>query len=416
MNNSFDAIVIGAGPAGMMAAGTAAQKGMRVLLLEKKERPGRKLMITGKGRCNVTNQCTAEEVIAAVPTNGRFLYSAMAGFSPQDTMAFFEGLGVPLKVERGNRVFPCSDRAVDIVDALQGFVRSSGVTVYTESPVAKLLLEDASVRGVVTAEGEEFYAPRVLIACGGSSYPGTGSNGDGVRLAKQAGHTITPLRPSLVALNMIEEEDCRTAQGLSLRNCAIQVVDLAKRRVIYEDFGELLFTHFGLSGPVILSASAHMRQMSPGRYRILLNLKPALTPEQLDTRLQRDLRENLNRDFLNSLGALLPRKLIPLVVQRSGIPPHQKCCEITRTQRQKLGETLRELTFTVRQFRPIEEAIVTAGGVSVKEVNPRTMESKKCTGLYFAGEVLDVDAYTGGFNLQIAFATGHLAAESWSNE
>ena len=204
MNNSFDAIVIGAGPAGMMAAGTAAQKGMRVLLLEKKERPGRKLMITGKGRCNVTNQCTVEEVIAAVPTNGRFLYSAMAGFSPQDTMAFFEGLGVPLKVERGNRVFPCSDRAVDIVDALQGFVRSSGVTVYTESPVAKLLLEDASVRGVVTAEGEEFYAPRVLIACGGSSYPGTGSNGDGVRLAKQAGHTITPLRPSLVALNMIE--------------------------------------------------------------------------------------------------------------------------------------------------------------------------------------------------------------------
>lgn len=409
-HNSYDVIVVGAGPAGMMAAGTAAEQGKRVLLLEKKEHPGKKLAITGKGRCNVTNQCENSEVIASVPTNGRFLYSALSVFSPQDTMDFFEGLGVPLKVERGNRVFPQSDKASDIVEALVYFVRRNGVELVTGEAVSKILLQDGKVNGVETKEGNCYYSSKVLIACGGSSYPGTGSNGDGIRLAQKAGHTISPLRPSLVALRMQEQEECAAMQGLALKNCRIEVYDQKKKRRIYEDFGELLFTHFGLSGPVILSASAHMREMEPGRYRISLNLKPALSPEQLDARLQRDFIENRNRDFSNSLGALLPRKLIPVIIERSGIPPHWKSNQITRVQRTAFASLLRDFSFTVEGFRPIEEAIVTSGGVSVKEVNPKTMESKKVLGLYFAGEVLDVDAYTGGFNLQIAFATGRLAA------
>lgn len=409
-HNSYDVIVVGAGPAGMMAAGTAAEQGKRVLLLEKKEHPGKKLAITGKGRCNVTNQCENSEVIASVPTNGRFLYSALSVFSPQDTMEFFERLGVPLKVERGNRVFPQSDKASDIVEALVYFVRRNGVELVTGEAVSKILLQDGKVNGVETKEGNCYYSSKVLIACGGSSYPGTGSNGDGIRLAQKAGHTISPLRPSLVALRMQEQEECAAMQGLALKNCGIEVYDQKKKRRIYKDFGELLFTHFGLSGPVILSASAHMREMEPGRYRISLNLKPALSPEQLDARLQRDFTENRNRDFSNSLGALLPRKLIPVIIERSGIPPHWKCNQITRVQRTAFASLLRDFSFTVEGFRPIEEAIVTSGGVSVKEVNPKTMESKKVLGLYFAGEVLDVDAYTGGFNLQIAFATGRLAA------
>lgn len=410
---NFDVIVVGAGAAGMMAAGMAAQQGLRVLLLEKKERAGKKLAITGKGRCNVTNHCSWEEVIAAIPTNGRFLYGALARFSPEDTMAFFEGQGVPLKTERGNRVFPQSDRAQDIVDALVYFNKNAGVTFLYETRVSSVLQTEGRVCGVRTTDGEEYLANRVLIACGGCSYPGTGSNGDGLRLAEKLGHTITPLRPSLVALCMQEQEECARMQGLSLRNCAIEVWDTAKKRVIYKDFGELVFTHFGLSGPVILSASAHMRQMEPGRYTVSINLKPGLSPEQLDLRLQRDLLENKNRDFSNSLGALLPKKMIPVIIERSQIAPDEKCNQITRAQRGMLASVLRDFSFHVKGFRPIEEAIVTSGGVSVREVNPKTMESKKVQGLYFAGEVLDVDAYTGGFNLQIAFSTGYLAAQAW---
>lgn len=412
----FDVIVIGAGPAGMMAAGTAATQGMRVLLVEKKERPGKKLAITGKGRCNVTNHCPWEEVIPAIPTNGRFLYGALSRFSPENTIAFFENLGILLKTERGNRVFPVSDRAQDIVEALVRFCQRAGVTFRFNTPVSTVLKDGERVLGIRTTDGEEYLADRVLIACGGSSYPGTGSNGDGVRLAAKLGHTITPLRPSLVALCMEEQEECAGMQGLSLRNCAIQVRDTVKKRVIYEDFGELLFTHFGLSGPVILSASAHMREMQPQRYEFSINLKPGLSPEQLDLRLQRDLLENKNRDFSNSLGGLLPKKMIPTVIARSGIPMDQKCNQITRGQRGDLAAVLRNLSFHVKGFRPIEEAIVTSGGVSVKQVNPKTMESKLLQGLYFAGEVLDVDAYTGGFNLQIAFSTGYLAAQSWIAE
>lgn len=408
----YDLIVVGGGAAGLMAAGMAGRCGKRVLLLEKKEAPGKKLMITGKGRCNVTNRCTSQDVIAAVPTNGRFLYSALSAFSPQDTMEFFEKMGVPLKTERGERVFPQSDRAADIVDALVRFVRAQGVSMKTGEAVSKILTQEGRASGVLTKDGQEYRSKQVLIACGGSSYPGTGSNGDGIRLAKQAGHTIIPLRPSLVALRMREQEECAAMQGLALKNCAIEVYDTVKKRILYEDFGELLFTHFGLSGPVILSASAHMRDMEPNRYRITINLKPALRPEQLDARLQRDFLENKNRDFGNSLGALLPRKMISVVIARSQIPPETKCNQITRAQRMDFGALLQSLSFTVLGFRPIEEAIVTAGGVSVKEVNPKTMESKKLPGLYFAGEVLDVDAYTGGFNLQIAFATGYLAAQA----
>ena len=410
---NLDVIVVGAGPAGMMAAGTAAQKGLRVLLVEKKDRPGRKLMITGKGRCNVTNACQPQDVIDSTPTNGRFLYSALSCFSPADTIRFFEERGVPLKVERGQRVFPQSDKAVDIVDAMTSFVKQSGVFLHTGAPVSQLLLENGAAAGVQLENGETLWAPKVLLACGGASYPGTGSNGDGARLARQAGHTIVPLRPSLVAVRAREQAECQEMQGLSLRNCGIRIFDNRKRRMIYDDFGELLFTHFGLSGPVVLSASAHMRDMTPGRYQISINVKPALRPEALDARVCRDLQENRNRDFSNSLGALLPRKMIPVVVRRSGIPPEEKCNQITRPQRQALVELLQDFRFTVEGFRPIEEAIITSGGVSVKEVNPKTMESKKVPGLYFAGEILDVDAYTGGYNLQIAFSTGRLAAQNW---
>ena len=398
----------------MMAAGTAAQHGLNVCLVEKNSRLGRKIMITGKGRCNVTNHCDVPTLIASVPSNGRFLYSAVTQFSPQDTVNFFEGMGLALKTERGNRVFPVSDKASDVVDTLAKFLKVNHVFCVTGT-VKRLLISQNSVCGVLLEDGTELFASRVLIACGGMSYPGTGSTGDGYRLAKQAGHTVTELRPSLVPL-VAKEPDCAEMMGLSLKNIAIQVWDTKKRKILYEDFGEMLFTHFGVSGPVILSASAHMRDMEPGRYQVMIDLKPALSREQLDARLQRDLDTNKNRDFSNSLGALLPRKMIPVAVARSGIQPWLKCNQITREMRKNFAELLKHFTVTIQKFRPIEEAIVTAGGVAVREINPKTMESKLVKGLYFAGEVIDVDAYTGGFNLQIAFSTGRLAANSMIQE
>lgn len=407
-----DLIVIGGGAAGMMAAGTAARFGLRVVLVEKNTRLGRKLAITGKGRCNVTNNCSLQQVIGAVPTNPRFLYGAVSRFSPQDTMSFFESLGVPLKTERGQRVFPQSDRAGDIVAALTDFLHRNHVQVLV-AEAKKLLLEENGVRGVLLRDGTILSAPRVIVACGGASYPGTGSTGDGYKLARQAGHTVMPLRPSLVAL-VAQGGDCAKMQGLALKNAAIRVYE--KKKLIYEDFGELLFTHFGLSGPVVLSASSHMSRMKPGQYRVEIDVKPALSPERLDARLQRDLEENSNKDFINSLGALLPRKMIPVLVERSGIAPETKCNAITREQRHAFVSLLKGISIEIEGFRPIDEAIITSGGVSVKEINPKTMESKLVRGLFFAGEVLDVDAYTGGFNLQIAFATGRLAAESAKGE
>lgn len=410
MNEQANVLVLGAGPAGMMAGGMAALSGAQVTIVEKNARVGRKLMITGKGRCNITNHCSAQQFIASVPGNGRFLYGAANRFTPQDTIDFFEREGLPVKTERGNRVFPQSDKAVDVVDTLHNFIRKSGCRVL-QGTAKKLIIKDKCVTGAVLENGKLLTADAVIVACGGKSYPGTGSTGDGYSLARQAGHQIIPPVPSLVPL-VAREAWCRELQGLSLRNIAVRVFRQTDQHVVYEDFGELLFTHFGLSGPVILSASAHMREMAAGKYAISIDLKPALSPEQLDARLQRDLAKFANRDLINSLGELLPRKLIPVVVSLSAIPGETKCNQITREMRQRLARILKSLTVTIEGFRPIEEAIVTSGGVSVKEISPKTMESRLVQGLYFAGEVIDVDAYTGGFNLQIAFSTGYVAGIS----
>lgn len=401
------ALVIGGGAAGLIAAGRAAREGLEVTILERNPRPARKVMITGKGRCNVTNCCPVEDCVSNIPGNGRFLYSALSAFSPADTMALFEELGVPLKTERGNRVFPVSDKAVDIVDALVRYAREGGCR-FREGRAARLLIEDGVCCGAALENGEQLAAYAVAVCTGGLSYPQTGSTGDGYALARQAGHTIVPARPSLVPLES-GDAFCARLQGLSLKNCALTVTDRAAGRVIYRDFGEMLFTHFGVSGPMILSASAHMREMAPARYLLSIDLKPALSPEQLDARLIRELEQEKNRDFGNMLGALLPRKLVPVAAERADIPPDRKCHTVTREERRRLGALLKAFTVEVAGFRPVAEAVVTAGGVSVREISAKTMESKLVSGLYFAGEVLDVDAYTGGFNLQIAFATGMAA-------
>ena len=404
--NSFDAIVAGGGPAGLMAAGIAAARGRRVALLEKNRQLGRKLRITGKGRCNVTNHCSVEEAVAAAPRGGKFLYGAFSAFPPEAVMSFFEDLGVPLKTERGRRVFPVSDKAEDIAEALERFILQAGVQVIRE-PVSAVLTEGGAVWGVRTPAGE-YRASSVLLACGGASYPGTGSNGDGSRLAVALGHTVKPLVPSLVPL--VEQGGyCPRLMGLSLRNSGLKVTERGKNKPVYEDFGELLFAHFGLSGPTVLSASAHMHPMEPGSYTVHIDLKPALDHQKLDARLLRDLEKNQNRMFLHSLEELLPQKLIPVVVERSGIPGETRCHSVTREQRRELAGLLKDFTIEIRGFRPLQEAIVTCGGVSLKEIDPRTMGSKLVSGLFFAGEIMDCDAYTGGYNLQIAFSTGHLA-------
>ncbi len=406
-----DVIIIGAGAAGLMAAGVASMAGKDVVILERNDRPARKVMITGKGRCNVTNNCDSiDELIANVPVNGRFLYSAFSRFMPSDTIELFEDMGVNLKTERGNRVFPQSDRASDIVDALTAFGTDDGAEII-KGRAKELIIENGCVKGVKTFEGKKLYAEKVIIATGGKSYPATGSSGDGYILAKQAGHTVTDLKPSLVSLEC-HEGFCTDLQGLALKNVAVRVYDTKKNKDIYEDFGEMLFTHFGVSGPIILSASSHIRDMERGRYEIHIDLKPRLTAEQLNTRILRDFSENNNKNFINSLGGLLPRKMIPVAVKLSGIRPTEKVNQITKEQRQKLVSVLKDIKVTVTDFSPIEEAIITSGGVKVNEINPKTMESKIIKNLYFAGEVIDVDAYTGGFNLQIAFSTGHLAGEN----
>ena len=407
----WDVLVIGGGAAGLMAAGFAAGQGARTLVLERNARMARKVMITGKGRCNLTNQCDRDSLIAHTVRNPRFLYSAYAAFSPQDVMALLERLGVPLKVERGNRVFPVSDRAVDVVDALVRFASEQGAR-FAQGRAASVEPEAAQRKfRVATEEGEHFFARSVIVATGGMSYPATGSTGDGYRLARENGHTVVPPEPSLVPVE-VHEGFCSRLQGLSLKNVTLTVRDTHRKKTIFEELGELMFTHFGLSGPLVLSASAQMRPMESGRYILQIDCKPGLSPEQLDARLVRDLSNNANRDFANSLSALLPRSLIPVIVGLSGIPGNLKCNQITRPMRLKLGSLCKSLSMTVTGFRPVEEAVVTAGGVSVREIDPKTMQSKLHPGLYFAGEVLDVDAYTGGFNLQIAFSTGALAGES----
>lgn len=401
---SKEIVVVGGGAAGMMAAISAAEKGAHVTLLEPNERLGKKLNITGKGRCNVTNDAGLEELLANTPKNGKFLYSAFSRFDGRDAKAFFEGLGVPLKTERGNRVFPVSDRAFDISGALERRLKALKVVLRRDRAVS-LDIREGAVCGVAGEKGS-YPAEAVILATGGVSYPATGSTGEGHRMAAEAGHTVTPLQGSLVPLRE-QGNDCARMQGLSLRNVSLTVFENEKK--IYSDFGEMLFTHFGLSGPLILSASAHMRRFEKKTYRVEIDLKPALDEGTLDKRLVSDFTKYANSDFCNALDDLLPQKLIPVVVERSGIPPHQKVHEITREQRKELLRILKHFSVPIAGLRPVTDAIVTSGGVKVGEIDPKTMESKIVKGLYFAGELIDVDAYTGGFNLQIAWATGRAA-------
>ena len=392
----------------MMAAITAARRGAGVTLLEPNERLGKKLNITGKGRCNVTNDCDQETLMANIPGNGRFLYSALTRFTPQDAMAFFEALGVPLKVERGDRVFPVSDRSFDISGALERELRRLRVRILRER-AAEITAEDGRVTGVQT-DRQHHPADAVVLATGGVSYPGTGSTGDGYAMAAALGHTIVPPRGSLVPLES-GDADCAAMQGLSLRNVEATVLN-GKNKPVFREFGEMLFTHFGVSGPLMLSASAHLRRWDKEQYRLSIDLKPALDQQKLDSRILRDIGENPNRDMANILSGLVHRSMVPVLLRRLALPEGEKANSLTKEQRRALVQELKHFTVSLTGPRPVAEAIVTAGGVKVGDVVPGTMASKLAEGLYFAGEILDVDAYTGGFNLQIAWATGYLAGLS----
>ncbi len=399
---SYDGIVIGGGAAGMYAAIHAVKRGAKVLLVEKNDRLGKKLLITGKGRCNVTNQCTCDEVLQNVPRNGRFLYSALQHHSPADVCAFLEAQGCSLKTERGNRVFPVSDRSQSVLDALKDALRSAGVAVRHER-VKEICTEEGAVCGVRT-EKDMYQCRWVILATGGLSYPATGSTGDGYRIAESLGHTIVPCEGSLVPLE-VAERDCMEMQGLSLRNVAVKLIN-EKGKAIYKDFGELLFTHFGVSGPTVLSASAHLR----GQCILSIDLKPALDEGKLDERILRDLSDYKNRSMENALTDLLPRSMIPVVLARLGVAPSLQANALTRQQRKALVQLLKDLRFTVTGKRPVAEAIITSGGIKVSQIDPKTMQSKLVNGLYFAGEIIDCDAYTGGFNLQIAWSSAYAAA------
>ena len=398
-------IIIGGGAAGLIASATAAKRGEDVTVIEKNSRPARKVMITGKGRCNVTNACfDLDDLINSVVTNKRFMYSAFSSFMPYDTIALIEEMGVPTKIERGNRVFPESDKAVDIVDALVKNAKQSGVK-FVEGTVTSFNTENNVIKSVNLADGTTVDGDAFAICTGGMSYQSTGSTGDGYKLAESVGHSVTDIEPALISL-VASNGFVPKLQGLSLRNISIKLLDGEKE--IYSDFGEMLFTHYGVSGPVILSASSHMTHPKEHNYKIVIDLKPALDEQTLDKRIQRDFAENTNKDFINSLSKLLPNKLIPVIVKLSGIEPSEKVNQITKAQRQNLVSLLKNFTVNISDFRPINEAIITSGGVDVKEINPKTMGSKIIDNLFFAGEVIDVDAYTGGFNLQVAFSTGYL--------
>ncbi len=400
----YDVIIVGGGASGSIAGITSARLGKTVCIIEKNGYIGKKINITGKGRCNVTNNCSNNELMHNIPRNPKFLYSAFSKFSAQDTINFFEDLGVPLKTERGNRVFPVSDKAMDISKALERELKRCGVPIIKQN-VVELIVQDSVCLGVKT-DGGDYYGNSVLIATGGKSYMATGSTGDGYTFAQSVGHTINKLVPSLVPL-VVQEKYCSDMMGLSLKNVKLNLYDGEK--CIYSELGEMLFTHFGVSGPLVLSASSHIDKMQPNRYRILIDLKPALSVEALDKRIQRDFSESINKDYINSLGKLLPTKMIPVFAKLSKVPFSTKVNQITKEQRSEIVSLMKGFPITIKDFRPLNEAIVTSGGVSIKEVNPKTMQSKLIQGLYFSGEVLDVDAYTGGFNLQIAFATGYVA-------
>ncbi len=412
-------VVIGGGPAGMMAAITSAENGNEVILLEKNKSLGKKLLITGKGRCNITSSLPMEEFIKNTPGNGMFLYGAFNRFTNQDIINFLNKQGLKVKEERGNRIFPVTDKSIDVLNCFERKLKSfKNVKIMYETHVQEILVKENVVIGVKCQNQNIVKADKVILATGGKSYPLTGSTGDGYEMARNLGHTITKIRPSLVPLETYEKDLHQSLQGLSLRNVKIKLVDENKNKQIYEDFGEMLFTHFGVSGPVILSGSAHLVRyknieelLGNKKIKLIIDLKPALTDEKLDDRILRDFDEFKNKNFKNSLDKLLPQKLIPVIIERSGINPEKQVNSITKQERMELVKLLKEFKVTIKNFRRIEDGIITAGGVSIKEVNPKTMESKLISGLYFAGEILDVDSYTGGFNLQIAYSTGFVAGE-----
>ena len=413
-------VVIGGGPAGMMAAITSAENENEVILLEKNKSLGKKLLITGKGRCNITSSLPMEDFIKNTPGNGMFLYSAYNRFTNQDIISFLKKQGLEVKEERGNRIFPVTDKSKDVLNCFEKKLKSlKNVKIMYEMPVSEILVnEEKIVTGVKCKNGAIIKADKVILATGGKSYPLTGSTGDGYEMAKKLGHTITKIKPSLVPLETYEQDLHQSLQGLSLRNVKIKMIDTCKNKTIYEDFGEMLFTHFGVSGPVILSGSAHLVRyknidelLKNKKIKLLIDLKPALTEEKLNDRILRDFEEFKNKNFKNSLDKLLPQKLIPVIIERSGINPDKQVNSITKQERTQIVKLLKDFEVTIKNFRRIEDGIITAGGISIKEVNPKTMESKLISGLYFAGEILDVDSYTGGFNLQIAYSTGFVAGE-----
>jgi len=408
-------IIIGGGPAGIMSAISSAKNGNDVILIEKNETLGKKLLITGKGRCNITSSLDINDFIKNIPGNGKFLYSAFQNFSNEDIIKLIQENGIEVKEERGSRIFPVTDKAEDVLKCfIKEMKKYKNILIKTNTKAEKILVENNEVIGVQTAK-EKIFASKIILATGGSSYPLTGSNGEGYEMARNLGHTIENIRGSLVPL-VGEKKLCQSMQGLSLRNIKMQIKDVEKNKKIYEDFGELLFTHFGVSGPTILSGSAHLLRykeidllLKNKKIKLIIDLKPALSEEDLDIRIRRDFEKFKNKEFKNSLNELLPKKMINTIVQLSEIEPDKKVNEITKQERLKIVYLLKKFDITITGFRPVEEAIVTAGGISTKEINPKTMESKIIKGLYFAGEIIDVDAYTGGFNLQIAYSTGFTA-------
>jgi len=411
--------VIGGGPAGMMAAITAKENKNDVLIIEKNNQLGKKLLITGKGRCNITSSLEMEDFIKNTPGNGMFLYSAYQQYTNKDIIQFLKQQGLDVKEERGNRIFPVTDKSMDVLKCFTKKIKELDIDIKYNTKVEEILTEmidgETVVIGIKT-DKEKIKANKVILATGGKSYPLTGSTGDGYRLAEKLGHSIIPIRPSLVPLEVYDKAECKEVQGLSLRNVGIKLMDIEKNKQIYEDFGEMLFTHFGVSGPTILSASAHLvryknidRLFHEKKIVLKIDLKPALDEKKLNDRILRDFEEVKNKQFKNSLDKLLPQKLIPVIIRRSKISPNKQVNEITRKEREELIKQIKDFEIIIKGFRPIEEAIITSGGINIKEINPKTMESKKVKGLYFAGEIIDVDSYTGGFNLQIAYSTGYVA-------
>lgn len=410
-------IVIGGGPAGMLASIKASEKGNEVILLEKMDRLGKKLLITGKGRCNITSSLEMEEFIKNIPGNGKFLYSCFQRYTNQDIIAFLKEQGLEVKEERGNRIFPVTDKSIDVLNCFIKKLKELNVKIKLNTIVNEILIKDGQAQGVQTNNGE-ICADKIILATGGKSYPLTGSTGDGYEIAKKLGHTIKEIKPSLVPLELYNKKEIIDLQGLSLRNTKIKILDVNKNKEIYEDFGEMIFTHFGISGPIILSSSAHLIRypnlnelLGNRKIKIYIDLKPALTEEKLEERILRDFNELKNKQYKNSLDKLLPQKMIKYVIKKSEINPEKRVNEITREDRKTLVHLLKNMEFDIKGFRPIDEAIITSGGINIKEINPKTLESKLIKGLYFAGEIIDVDAYTGGFNLQIAYSTGYVAGQ-----